>query len=100
MEVSAKAKFIRMSPRKVRLVADVIRGLDVEEALVQLEFNKRAASLPLVKLLKSAISNAEQNHQLKRDNLFVKELTIDDGPTLKRWRPRAFGRATMLRKRS
>lgn len=100
MEVSAKAKFIRMSPRKVRLVADVIRGLDVDEALVQLEFNKKSASLPLAKLLKSAISNAEENHQLKRDNLFVKELTVDGGPTLKRWQPRAFGRATMLRKRS
>lgn len=100
MEVRAKAKFIRISPKKVRLLADLVRGLDVEEALVQLQFNKKGASLPVAKLVKSAVANAEENEDLKRNNLFVKEITVDGGPTLKRWMPRAMGRATPLIKRS
>lgn len=100
MEVKAKAKFIRMSPKKVRLLANLVRGLNVEDALVQLQFNKKLATLPLGKLLKSAVANAEENEDLKRNNLFVKEITVDGGPTLKRWMPRAMGRATPLIKRS
>ncbi len=100
MEVRAKAKFIRISPKKVRLLVDLIRGLDVEEALVQLQFSKKHSSLPIATLLKSAIANAEENDDLKRNNLFVREITVDGGPTLKRWMPKAMGRATPLIKRS
>ena len=100
MEVKARAKFIRISPKKVRLVADLIRGLDVAEALVQLQFSQKNAALPLVKLIKSAIANGEENEDLKRNNLFVKAITVDGGPTLKRWMPKAMGRATPLIKRS
>lgn len=100
MEVRAKSKFIRISPKKVRLLANLIRGLNVEEALVQLQFNKKDAALPVGKLIKSAIANAEENEDLKRDNLFIKEITVDGGPTLKRWMPKAMGRATPLIKRS
>ncbi len=99
MEVRAQAKYIRMSPRKVRLVANMIKGLKVDEALVQLQFNKKAAGLPVAKLVKSAISNAEENNKLRRDNLFVKDITVDGGPVLKRWMPKAFGRATTIRKK-
>jgi len=100
MELKAKAKFIRMSPRKVRLAANLIKGLTYEQAAVQLQFLKKAASLPLLKLLKSAMHNAEENHELKRSNLRVKSIQVDEGPALKRWMPRAMGRATPLRKMS
>jgi len=100
METRAKAKFIKVSPKKMRLVANLIRGLDVADALVRLRFTKKAATTPLTKLLNSAIANAEENQKLSKDNLYIKEITVDDGPTLKRWRPRAFGRATSIRKRS
>lgn len=100
MEVSAKLRFLRMSPRKVRLVCDVIRGMDAEEAQAQLQFLRKKASQPVLKLLNSAIANAENNFKLKRDNLFIKKITADQGPTLKRWRPRAFGQPAMIRKRS
>lgn len=100
MEVKAKAKYIKASPRKVRLVIDVVRGLGVDEALNQLKFmNKRAAGF-VTKLLKSAIANAENNFELKKDNLFIKTITASEGPTLRRWMPRARGRATPLRKRT
>jgi len=100
METKAKAKFIKISPKKVRLVADLIRGLDVEKANVQLQFTKKAACLPLAKLLKSAISNAEENFKLKKTNLFIKEIRVDEGPTMHRWMPKAMGRATPIRKKS
>jgi len=100
METRAKARFIRRSPKKIRLVANLIRGLDVEAALVQLKFSTKAAAEPIAKLLKSAISNAEENNKLKRNNLFIKEIKVDEGPVLKRWAPRAFGRATPIRKGS
>lgn len=100
MEVKAKAKYIRMSPRKVRLVADVIRGLGFDKAMEQLMHNKKLAAKPIIKLLKSALANAENNFELKKDNLFVKIITVDEGPTLKRWMPRARGRATPIRKRT
>jgi large subunit ribosomal protein L22 len=100
MQTKARAKFIKISPKKVRLVADLIRGLDVEKANIQLQFTKKAASLPLAKLLKSAISNAEENLKLKKTNLFIKEIRIDEGPTLHRWMPKAMGRATPIRKRT
>jgi len=98
MEVKAKAKFIRMSPTKIRLVANLIKKLPAMKALDQLAFiNKRAAG-PVVKLIKSALANAEHNFELAKDNLFIKEITVNQGPTLKRWLPRAHGRATPIRK--
>ena len=100
METKAKAKFIRTSPRKIRLVADLIRGLDSSEALTRLKFTNKAAALILIKLINSAVANAEENYKLKKDNLFIKEIKVDGGPTLDRWMPRAFGRATPIRKRT
>ncbi|OGL96104.1 50S ribosomal protein L22 [Candidatus Uhrbacteria bacterium RIFOXYB12_FULL_58_10] len=100
MEVIAKANNIRMSPRKVRLVIDVIRGMDVMRAQTQLQFMKKAAVLPVLKLLNSAIANAEHNFQLDKENLFVKTITADGGPTIHRWTPKAFGRAAPIRKRT
>ena len=100
MEALAKLRFLRMSPRKVRLVCDFIRGMDAEEAQSQLHFLKKKAAIPVLKLLNSAVANAENNFKLKKENLFIKKITVDEGPMLKRWRPRAFGRAGMIRKRS
>ncbi len=100
METKAKLRFLRMSPKKVRAVADVIRGLGVAEAQRQLQFANRLAGRPLLKLLNSAIANAENNQGLIKDNLYVKEIRVDEGPTLKRWQPKAHGRATPLRRRS
>ncbi len=101
--IKAKLRHLRMSPRKVRLVADAIRGLDVESAQNQLEFMNKRAARPMLKLLKSAVANAEHNSAaagLKRDNLYISELRVDEGPTLKRWMPRAMGRATPINKRT
>ncbi len=100
MEIKAKAKYIKMSPKKVRLVIDVIRGMDVKNALDQLRFLNKAATKPIEKLLNSAIANAVHNFSLEKNNLYIKEIRADEGPTLKRWRPRAFGRAGAIRKRS
>ncbi|PIY96355.1 MAG: 50S ribosomal protein L22 [Candidatus Kerfeldbacteria bacterium CG_4_10_14_0_8_um_filter_42_10] len=100
MEVKAKLNRIRMSPRKVRLVIDVIRGLDIEKAQEQLQFISKAAAQPILKLLNSALANAENNFKLDKNNLFIKKITADEGPVLKRYRPRAFGRAAEIRKRS
>ncbi len=100
MQVIAKLNYLRMSPKKVRLIADVIRGMKVEAALTQLAFVNKLATRPVIKLLDSAISNAENNFSLKRDNLFVKEIKVDMAGTLKRWQYKAHGRATPLRKRN
>jgi large subunit ribosomal protein L22 len=98
MDVIARGKYIRMSPRKVRLVANLIKGMDVEKAKWQLTFNKKIASIDLLKILNSAIANAKENYDLEAENLKVKTVTVDGGPVLKRWMPRAQGRATPLRK--
>ena len=100
MEVKAKAKHIRMSPRKVRLVADIVRGLSVQDAVNQLRFTNKKAVLPVKKLIESAIASAENNYELKQDNLFIREIKVDEGATMKRWKPRARGRATPIRKRT
>ena len=89
-----------MSPRKVRLAAGLIRGKKVKFALDQLSFSGKWSSEPVAKLLKSAIANAKNNFGLAEDNLFVKEISVDGGATLKRWMPRAHGRATPLKKRT
>lgn len=100
MKVKAKLNNLRISPRKVRLVADSIRNCDVEDALINLSSQVKKSSLPMEKLLKSAIANAENNYGLDRSNLYVYDIQVGSGPTLKRWLPRAYGRATSLWKRS
>lgn len=99
-EAIATAKYIRMSPTKARQVVDLIRGRHVDEARRVLKFTPRAASLPVGKVLESAIANAEHNRGLPADELIVVRAWADEGPTLKRFRPRAMGRATRVRKRT
>lgn len=100
MQVHARLRYLRMSPRKVRLVIDMVRGLSVDAAIQQLTFSPKEAAGPVLKLLKSAIANAENNHQLDRKTLKIAKITADGGPTLHRYRPRAFGRAAPIRKRT
>ena len=97
---TAKLRHLRMSPRKVRLVADLIRGKNVEDALNILQFTNKRSSVPLARLLKSAVANADQKDGVDVDRLFVKTITVDGGPTIKRFRPRAMGRATPILKRT
>jgi len=99
MEVKAKLKFVRVTPRKAQLIADLIRGKGSEEALNILTFTKKAAAKIVIKLLKSAIANATQKKNIDVDRLYIKKITVDQGPTMKRYQPRALGRATTIRKR-
>ena len=99
-EARATLKFARISSRKVKIVADLIRGKDVDEALAIMKFTPKASSEVLEKLLKSAIANAENNHNMKRENLYVAEIYANQGPTLKRIRPAAKGSAVRIRKRT
>ena len=98
--VRAQARYVRMSPTKTRRVVDLIRGLPASEARAVLRFAPQAASEPVSKVLDSAIANAEHNAQLDADTLWVSEAYVDEGPTLKRFRPRAQGRAYRIRKRT
>jgi large subunit ribosomal protein L22 len=98
-EVRAAAKWVRITPRKARLVVEHIRGRTVPEARTMLAFSERAAAREIDKLLRSAVSNAEANHNLIGDDLVVKTAYVDEGPTIKRWRPRARGRAAQIQKR-
>ena len=100
MKVRAQAKYIRQAPNKVRIVLDQVRGLPATEAQVVLAHLNRRAAEPIAKVLKSAISNAEHNHSLDAEDLFIAEAFADEGPMLKRYRPRARGRATRIRKRT
>ncbi len=100
MEARAVAKYIRISPQKARLVADVIRGKDVEGAITTLRFMPKKAARILRKVLESAVANAEQTETIDVDTLYVKEIQINGGPMLKRFRPRAMGRATRILKRT
>ena len=99
-EVRAEAKWVRVSPRKARVVAQHIRGRSVPEARTVLAFTARAAAREIEKVLRSAVANAEANHGLVGDELVVGHAYVDEGPTLKRWRPRARGRAARIRKRT
>jgi len=96
----AKLRHLRIAPRKVRLVADLIRGKHVEEALNILQFTQKGSSRPLAKLVKSAVANADQKGGLNIDSLYIGECFVDGGPVLKRYLPRAMGRATPLLKRT
>jgi ribosomal protein L22 len=100
LKVSAQAKYVRTSARKARLVCDHIRGKDVTEARAILAFTTRGAAEAWTKLLESAVANAEHNHELVGEDLRILSVHADEGPTLKRYRPRAMGRATRIRKRT
>lgn len=100
MKAHATARYVRQSPYKVRRVLDLVRGLPVEEAKVVLEFTNRRATGAIMKTLNSAVANAEHNLALDPDELIVSEAFANEGPTLKRFRPRARGRATKIRKRT
>jgi large subunit ribosomal protein L22 len=97
---TARARYVRMAPRKVRRVAELIRGLSAAEASGVLRFAPQAAGEPVAKVLASAVANAEHNGRLDPDTLWVREAYVDEGPTLKRYRPRAQGRAYRIRKRT
>ena len=100
MEVVARLNHFRLAPRKARLSVGFLKGLDVVEAQRQLQFLTRAGSRPILKLINSAVANAENNFELNKDNLYIKDIAINEGATLKRFRARAFGRAATIRKRS
>jgi large subunit ribosomal protein L22 len=97
-EVKAVAKWVRISPRKARLVVEHIRGRSVPEARTVLAFTQRAAAVEIEKVLRSAVANAEANHDLAGDDLVVSAAYVDEGPVMKRWRARARGRAARIRK--
>ena len=100
METKAVAKYVRISPRKVRLVVDLIRGKKVDEALAILQHTPNISREPVTKVLKSAIANAEHNYDMNPDDLYITKIYVDQGPTLKRIKPRAHGRADRIRKRT
>ena len=98
--VRARARYVRTAPRKARLVMDHIRGKDVEQAQALLRHAPRAVSVDILKLLNSAVANAESGHELGADELRIRKCFVDEGPTIKRYRPRALGRATRINKRT
>jgi large subunit ribosomal protein L22 len=100
MEAKAVARYIRISPQKARLVADVVRGLEVDKAITTLRFMPKKGARILRKIIESAVANAGQSHEIDVDTLYVKTIYIDGGPTLKRIRPRAMGRAGRILKRT
>ncbi len=100
MEAKAVVKYARIAPRKVQLVANLIRGKQIDEALAMLKYTPRAAAPVIEKLIKSAMANAENNHGMDADNLYISEIYANQGPIMKRFRPRAFGRAAAIRKRT
>ena len=100
MEAKAYLRYVRISPRKIQIVCDLIRGKDVQTAMAILMQTPKAASEPMLKLLRSAIANAENNHQMDADKLYVSTALADPGPTLKRGMPRAQGRYNRILKRT
>ncbi|MDL5155437.1 50S ribosomal protein L22 [Actinomycetospora termitidis] len=96
----ARARFVRMSPMKVRRVVDLVRGMPVGEAASVLRFAEQAAATPVAKLVASAVANAENNFDLDPSTLVISTITVDEGPTMKRFQPRAQGRAYRIRKRT
>ena len=100
MEAQARAKYVRVAPRKVRLIMDMVRGKDVSEALSTLSMVKKSASPVLAKVVRSAVANAENTKGMDVERLFIKTAFVDEGPTMKRFMPRAMGRATVIRKRT
>jgi ribosomal protein L22 len=98
--VRASAKYVRVAPRKARLIADQVRGMHIEQARALLQFSPRGAAEDIQKLINSAAANAENNHDLVGDEMRITTITVDEGPTLRRFRPRALGRATPINKRT
>jgi ribosomal protein L22 len=98
--VKARARYVRIAPRKARLIADQVRGMHIESARALLQFSPRGAAHPIHKLINSAAANAENNHDLIGDEMRITSITVDEGPTLRRFRPRAMGRATPINKRT
>jgi ribosomal protein L22 len=98
--VRASARYVRIAPRKARLIADQVRGLHIEKARALLQFSPRGAARDIHKLIDSAAANAENNHDLVGDEMRISSITVDEGPTLRRYRPRALGRATPINKRT
>jgi large subunit ribosomal protein L22 len=100
LKVRASARYVRIAPRKARLIADQVRGLHIDKARALLQFSPRNAADDIGKLIESAASNAENNHDLVADEMRISEITVDEGPTLKRYRPRAQGRTSPIHKRT
>lgn len=100
VQTKAQLKFLRMTPQKVRLVAGLVRGMEVNKALDQLKFSSKQAALPVKKLIESAVANAIHNNNVKKDTLKIETIFVNEGSVLRRWMPRAMGRATPLRKKS
>ena len=103
MEIKASLRYLRMAPRKVRLVADLIRGMRIDQAKTELSFSKKRAAEPLLKLLNSAIANAKNNFNIPEEkikNFYIKRITVDEGPKLKRWRPVARGASHQIQKKT
>lgn len=100
MEAKAVSRYVRIAPNKVRQVVNMIRGKQVDEAISILKFTPKKASGVVEKVLNSAIANAEHNYDMDRDNLYISEAFVDQGPTMKRFKARAMGRADMIRKRT
>ena len=100
MVIVAKLRYLRIAPRKVRLVVDLIKGKAIEEAQTILNFTVKKATQPLVKLLNSAVANAKNNFQLEESNLYISRITVDEGPKYKRWRARARGIASEIQKKT
>ena len=100
MKVAAKLRYLRVAPRKVRLVADLIRGKKALEGQTLLRFTIKKPATSILKLLNSALSNAKHNFQLEEGNLFISKITVDEGPKLKRWMPRARGRVSEIQKKT
>ncbi|MBW1645381.1 MAG: 50S ribosomal protein L22 [Deltaproteobacteria bacterium] len=100
MQVQAKLRHFRVAPRKARLVTDLIKGMDVEKAINTLRFTQKKSAPAIMKLLQSAVANADQKGDIDVDALYVRHAFVDEGPTLRRFKPRAMGRATRIRKRT
>jgi len=103
MEGKASKKYVKQSPRKLRQIADIVRGEDLNEVLNKLKFSQKKASRPIKKVVRSCVANimnTEEGAAVEPEELFLKEIVVDEGPTMKRYRPRAMGRATEVRKRS
>lgn len=100
MEARAIAKYVRISPRKMKPIVDLVRGKNIDEALAILKFTPRKGARVLEKVINSAVANAENNYGMDRDSLYVYQVYANQGPTLKRWRPRAQGRAYQILKRT